>query len=107
VISALNNRALPFDLAPAPAAPATAGRGGRKSGTRSAPAATEQPQLVRDDLTGTENRVYLALEVEPRHIDDVAATAQMGAAEVNATLVMLELKGAARPLPGKMIARET
>jgi DNA processing protein len=111
VVSALNNRALPFDLAPKPAAKASArrgndGNGGRQNAARNIPAATPV-QTVRDDLTGTENRIYLALDVEPRHIDDVATTAQMGAAEANATLVMLELKGVARRLPGNMFARVT
>jgi len=101
VIEALNNRALPFDLAPKPVAKAPAKRGSRKSGPSSAPAVP----TVRADLTGTENRIFLALEVEAMHIDDVAARAQMGAAETNATLVMLELKGAARRLPGNMFAR--
>lgn len=105
VVEALNNRALPFDLTPRPTSKAPAAKGSRKSGARSTPVAT-QPTL-RDDLTGAENRVYLALDVEPRHIDDVAGAAQMGAAEVNATLVMLELKGVARRLPGNMFARVT
>ena len=60
---------------------------------------------LRLDLSAAENRVYLALDVEPRHVDDIAAAANMGAGEVNATLVMLELKGAARRLPGGMFVR--
>jgi DNA processing protein len=60
---------------------------------------------VRADLSSVENRVWLALELEPRHIDDIATAAQMSAAEVNATLLMLELKGITRRLPGSQFVR--
>ena len=60
---------------------------------------------MRADLTATENRVYLVLDAEPKHIDDLAAAATMNAAEVNATLVLLELKGIARRLPGNLFQR--
>lgn len=59
----------------------------------------------RDDLSATENRLMLLLDVEPKFIDDLAAAAQMSAAEVNATLVMLEIKGVAKRLPGNTFAR--
>jgi predicted Rossmann fold nucleotide-binding protein DprA/Smf involved in DNA uptake len=52
-----------------------------------------------------ENRIYLALDLEPRHLDDIAATAEMGAAEASATLVVLEIKGIARRMPGGLFAR--
>ncbi|MDQ3814693.1 MAG: DNA-processing protein DprA, partial [Armatimonadota bacterium] len=90
VIAALNNRALPFV----------------QEKKEKAPAATQAAQpAVRADLTALENRVYLALEIEPRHVDDIAESANMGAAEANATLVMLELKNVARRLPGGMFVR--
>ncbi|HVF09450.1 MAG TPA: DNA-processing protein DprA, partial [Abditibacteriaceae bacterium] len=88
IITALNNRALPFAQL-----------------EEAEQAAKSTPPTVRPDLSAVENRVYLALEADPRHIDDLAAAANMGAAEVNATLVMLELKGVARPLPGGMFSR--
>lgn len=59
----------------------------------------------RDDLSATENHLMLLLDVEPKFIDDLAAAAKMSAAEVNATLVMLEIKGAAKRLPGNTFAR--
>jgi DNA processing protein len=59
----------------------------------------------RDDLSATENRLMLLLDVEPRFIDDLAAAAKMSAAETNATLVMLEIKGVAKRLPGNTFAR--
>jgi len=103
VIQALNNQALPF------AGDDNSRRDKQQqSSNLDAPEGGSTPSLkavVRDDLTPGENRVYLTLEVEPRHIDDIALAAQMGAGEVNATLVMLEIKGAARRLPGNSFAR--
>lgn len=52
-----------------------------------------------------ENKVWICLDVEPRHIDDLAAEAGLSASEVNTALVLLELKGAARRLPGNLFAR--
>jgi DNA processing protein len=94
ILTALNSRALPFeDLQKAQKTrKAEVGTGPKTSG-------------IRPDLSAAENRVHLALDVEPRHVDDIAAIANMGAGEVNATLVMLELKGAARRLPGGLFVR--
>ena len=52
-----------------------------------------------------ENKIWVCLDVEPRHIDDLAADANLSASEVNTALVLLELKGAARRLPGNLFAR--
>ncbi len=94
IITSLNSRALPFeDLRVAQKA--------RQDDVAAAPPKSG----LRHDLSAAENRVYLVLDVEPRHVDDIAAAANMGAGEVNATLVMLELKGAARRLPGGMFIR--
>ncbi len=110
VIEALNQRTLPFDQTPVQStlpfeesngtATAPGGHNGEKAVRQRAAA----PQ-VRADLSVTENRVWLVLELEPRHIDDIADSAQMSAAEVNATLLMLELKGIARRLPGSQFVR--
>lgn len=108
VINALNNQALPFASDKKPS--------DKKQADTKQSINKEQPSLnlgqstpaskptVREDLTAGENRVYLTLEVEARHIDDIALAAQMGAGEVNATLVMLEIKGVARRLPGNSFA---
>ena len=121
VLSALNNRALPFERnADAPqneARSATrsvkrvrASAATTKSETSSTRFATKTPtqqlELPRGDLTASENRVYLALDVEPRHVDEVAMKAQMPAGETNSTLVVLELKGFARRLAGGMFVRQ-
>lgn len=52
-----------------------------------------------------ENKLWVCLDVEPRHIDDLATEAGLSASEVNTALVLLELKGAARRLPGNLFAR--
>lgn len=100
VIEALNNRALPF---------VELDEGGKKEVNPQGKLELQTPEVVapkvRDYLTPTENRVYLTLEVEARHIDDIAQSAEMSAGEVNAALVMLELKGAARRLPGSVFER--
>jgi DNA processing protein len=90
IIGALNNRALPFERA----------ENVVKARQRA------KPDVPRVDLSPTENRIYLALDVEPRHVDEIAVSAQMGAAEANGTLVLLELKGFVRRLPGGLFAKK-
>jgi DNA processing protein len=94
VLAALNNRALPFVE--------------EKRERREASAATAKlsvlPQL-RDDLSAEQNRIWLALDVEPRHIDAVALDAGQSAAQVNAALVIFELRGLAKRYPGNAFAR--
>ncbi|HEX8550404.1 MAG TPA: DNA-processing protein DprA [Abditibacteriaceae bacterium] len=94
VLEALNNRALPFESDVA---------------KQSARARTERagPILPRADLSADENRVWVQLETEAQHVDKIAASAQMGAAQVNGTLVLLELKGLARRLPGGLFAKNS
>ena len=94
VIEALNNRALPFENATAQRTARS-----RKEKERAG------PPLPRADLSLDENRVWLQLDAEPLHVDEVAGRAQMGAAEANGTLVLLELKGFVRRLPGGMFAK--
>lgn len=94
VIEALNNRALPFESETAQRTARS-----RKEKERAG------PPLPRVDLSLDENRVWLQLEADPIHVDELAGRAQMGAAEVNGTLVLLELKGFARRLPGGMFAK--
>lgn len=91
VLEALNQRALPFETST------------RKKAKKAAQRA-EAPK-VRADLSADENRVYLTLDTEPRHVDDVANAAQMSAAQANALLVMLELKGVAKRAVGGLFSR--
>jgi len=83
ILAVLENRALPLD-------------------GESSKSTLEPPQV---ELTADEKRLVQLLDVEPKFIDDLAEGAKMGAAEVNATLVMLEMKGVARRLPGNTFAR--
>ena len=102
VLQVLNNRAVPFERQEKPQA---------KSSTRKRAPAAAKPLIAQSsgphaNLTQNENRVYLALDEEARHIDDIAAKAQMGAGEANSTLVILELKGHVRRLAGGMFVKK-
>lgn len=101
IIDAINSRSLPFEVS---------GESGQKDEKQQSLMLEESTSLgdkgrIREDLTPDENRVYLALDVEPRHIDEIALSIEMSAAEINAVLVLLEIKGAARRLPGNLFAR--
>ncbi|HEX8464474.1 MAG TPA: DNA-processing protein DprA, partial [Abditibacterium sp.] len=63
-------------------------------------AAPTRPAVNTSSFSPGENKVWVCLDVEARHIDDLASEAGLTASEVNTALVLLELKGAARRLPG-------
>ena len=75
------------------------------SGTpkRSQPAAALQGP--RPDFSDDENKVWLALDVEPRHLDDVAEQAGLEIRIANSAIVMLEIKGAVKKLPGNLFVK--
>lgn len=98
VLAALNNRGLPFGDKVEKTIQAKG-----KSKVTASPAAS-QPTL-REDLTAEQNRLWLALDVEPRHIDAIAQDAAMTAAQANASLVLFELKGLVKRYPGNTFAR--
>ena len=93
VIEALNNRALPFESA-------VAKQSAQKRLERAGPV------VPRADLSVDENRIWMQLDVEPRHADEIAQNAQMGAAQAGSTLMLLELKGFASRLPGGMYQKK-
>ena len=64
-----------------------------------------KPAGPRADLAPDENKVWLALDVEPRHMDDIAEDAALPPSATNAALVMLELKGVAKRLPGNLFVK--
>ncbi len=111
IIAALNSRSLPFDRADGGAAsPVKSNQksGGKRVLAAQLPLAVDVepgPTTPRPDFSPAENRLWLILDVEPRHIDDIAAEAGFTPAEANAGLVVLELKGGARRLPGNLFAR--
>lgn len=57
-------------------------------------------------LLPEEDLLYAALTAEPQHIDMLAADLNLSISEALAILLRLELKGAARQLPGKQFIRE-
>ena len=61
----------------------------------------------RPDFSDDENKVWLALDVEPRHLDDVAEQAGLEIRVANSVIVMLEIKGAVKKLPGNLFVKVT
>jgi DNA processing protein len=67
--------------------------------------APAQPPLPEINLSEVETRVLDALGLQQRHIDDVIAESGLSAAQVSSSLLVLELKGLVRKLPGNGFAR--
>jgi len=57
-------------------------------------------------LSGVERRILDSLTEEPVHIDGIADRCEVSAADTMSALTMLELKGLARQLPGKVFVRK-
>lgn len=57
------------------------------------------------NLSPNESAVLKALTREEKHVDDVTRLVRLTAAEVNASLMLLEMKGFIRRLPGNMFMR--
>lgn len=57
------------------------------------------------ELTPAETALHALLGPEPKPIDDLILESSLAAAHVNATLLILELKGVARRLPGNAYVR--
>ena len=57
------------------------------------------------DLTGDENAILDALSLQQRHVDDIIGKCCLPASRASAGLLMLELKGLVRRLPGSMFMR--
>jgi len=62
-----------------------------------------QPKKEKDisGLSGDEKRIVEALASEPKHIDQLANILKMEVSAVSSLLMMLELRGFIKPLPGK------
>lgn len=63
------------------------------------------PMPVVTDLPTGEQALLEALSYEPRHVDEVVSRAGLAAAQVSAGLMMLEMKGLVRRLPGSTFVR--
>ena len=75
------------------------------------PSGTRQKSQVaaltgpRPDFSDDENKIWLALDVEPRHLDDVAEQAGLEMRVANSAIVMLEIKGVVKKLPGNLFVK--
>ncbi len=73
-----------------------------------APAATPRPAAQATpplDLTSDETVILDALSLQQRHMDEIIEDCRLPANRVSASLLMLELKGLVRRLPGNMFMR--
>ena len=68
-------------------------------------AVPERTPVPTADLPGDEKSILDALSHEPRHVDDVVTRCGLQASQVSAGLMMLEMKGFARRLPGSTFVR--
>ncbi len=64
------------------------------------------PALPPIDLTNAEKQVYLVLSDDPIHVDQISVQSEQNARDVLGILTLLELKGLAEPLPGKLYKRK-
>jgi DNA processing protein len=68
-------------------------------------AATDAAEQVLDGATAEEVQVFRVLSVEPKHVDELSAAADLRSDRLLATLLGLELRGAVEALPGKRFRR--
>jgi DNA processing protein len=66
-----------------------------------------QPPLpmAEPELADDERQIWSLLSRQPRHVDDLILASDLPVGQVNAALMMLEVKGLARRLPGSSFAR--
>ncbi len=69
---------------------------------REATAAPKPPEIP---LTPIEIRVYQAITLQQKHVDDITREAALPIAQTSAVLLQLEIKGLVRRYPGGMFAR--
>lgn len=72
------------------------------------PEQVEAPEEVveeRSGLTGDERSILDALSLQQKHVDDIIHHCQLPSSQASAGLLMLELKGLVRRLPGNMFMR--
>jgi DNA processing protein len=63
------------------------------------------PNTPAPKLDETEETLYNTLTPEPRHIDDLAGSANLTSPVLLKVLLSLELKGLVKQMPGKMFIR--
>ncbi len=67
--------------------------------------AKEQESGPKEALTADENTILGALSLQQRHVDEIIQDCRLSAPRASAGLLMLELKGLVRRLPGNMFMR--
>ncbi len=78
--------------------------GGKSQDPKNGMSARQQTDVPH--LKGEEEKVYELLSSDPRHIDVICSEANLPVSKVSSTLVMLEVKGLIRQLPGKQFAKK-
>lgn len=68
-------------------------------------AVPERLPVNTDDLPADEKAVVDALTFQPRHVDEVVSQTKIPAAKVSACLMLLEMKGIVRRMPGSTYVR--
>ncbi|NCO39542.1 MAG: DNA protecting protein DprA [Armatimonadetes bacterium CG2_30_66_41] len=71
----------------------------------SVPVVTDRPAPLPADLSPAEQCVVRVLPFSEMHVDEVIRAAGLSAADTNASLMLLEIKGIVRRLPGGMFLR--
>lgn len=66
------------------------------------PAQRPRPEVA---VSGDEQAVLDALTYQPRHVDEVVSGSSLAAAQVNAALMLLEIKGLIKRFPGNTYVR--
>jgi DNA processing protein len=64
-----------------------------------------EPPAAVADLSGDEGVILNALSLQQRHVDEIIEGCALPASRASAGLLMLELKGLIRRLPGNMFMR--
>lgn len=64
-----------------------------------------QPLLLPAGFTSEENRIIACLSLQQKYVDEIIRETGLSAAQVSASLMLLELKGLVRRLPGNLFVR--
>jgi DNA processing protein len=71
-----------------------------------APPSAAQPEgAPRAQLSGDEDRLLSVLSLQQKYVDQIIEESRLPSSQVNAALLMLELKGLVRRLPGNLFVR--
>jgi len=74
-------------------------------GLAEAPAPPTPEEQPGAGLTSEEHTILQALSLQQKHVDDIVRDCELASARASAGLLMLELKGLVRRLPGNMFMR--